>query len=330
MIIKKNSSIPPIVVSGSIAIDRIMSFGGSYKNYIHSDKLDSLSVSIFLDNLTDSYGGIGGNISYSLALLGENPILLGSVGFDGLVYMEHLAKHGVNIQHIHESELPTATFNVISDGDQNQVGGFYPGAMFDSDSLSLEFWKDKQPIVVVSPQDPKVMRRLVRQCKDWGLTLFYDISQQVSNVDANDIKLGVKNAQLLILNEYELGVLSKKTRMSEDDIKSTVPILITTHGPEGSVIDGAAIDSRIKVGIVKPKKVIDPTGAGDAYRSGFLFGYARNWPLETCAELGATIAAYAVETQGTQDHLYTYDDVQKRYFYAFEKALPLKNKMFQY
>lgn len=141
---------PPIVVSGSIAVDRIMSFSGKYRELIQPDKLDSLSISVFIDDLKDADGGVGANIAYSLALLGEQPQLLGSVGKNALLYMEKLAKLGVNIQHVHESDLPTASFTVLTDGDQNQVAGFYPGAMFDSDSLSLEPWKDQNPIIIVT------------------------------------------------------------------------------------------------------------------------------------------------------------------------------------
>ena len=124
-----------------------MNFSGRYKDHIRPEKLDSLSISIFLQELKDAYGGVGANIVYSLALLGDEPILIGSVGKDALLYMEKMAHDGVNITHVHESDLPTASFNVITDSDQNQVGGFYPGAMFDSDSLTFAPWKDKNPIV---------------------------------------------------------------------------------------------------------------------------------------------------------------------------------------
>src|SRR5689334_6381164 len=130
----------PIVISGSIAIDRIMSFSGRYVDYILPEHLDALSVSIFLDKLTTTYGGVGANIAYTLALLGEEPTLLGSVGPDGADYLEQLKAAGVNVRYVHRSQLPTATFNVITDADENQVGGFYPGAMADAKSLSFEPW----------------------------------------------------------------------------------------------------------------------------------------------------------------------------------------------
>lgn len=312
----------PILISGSIAIDRIMNFDGRYADKINAGKLDALSVSIFLKELKDCHGGNGANMAYTLALLGEEPVLIGSVGKDGLLYMEKLARVGVNIKHVHESELQTASFNVITDSDQNQIGGFYPGAMADSDSLTFRPWKDEDPIAVVSAHHPDAMRRLVAECKELGLRLCYDIGQQVTNLTAEDMRAGLEAATVLMLNEYELSVFSEKVGLSVDEIKTKVPILITTLGKNGSVIEGTAVPKAIRVGIAKPKQVADPTGAGDAFRGGFLYGFARDWPLQTCAQLGATCAAYAVETMGTQGHTFTFEEVAQRYFENFNEQLP--------
>lgn len=318
--------VPPIVISGSIAIDRIMNFSGRYREHIQPEKLDSLSISIFLNELKDAYGGVGANIAYSMALLGDEPILLGSVGKDAVIYMEKLARGGVNIKHVFESELPTASFNVITDADQNQVGGFYPGAMFDSDSLSFEAWKNEQPIVVVAPHDPKAMKRQVEECTKWSLRLCYDIGQQVSNLPGSEMAEGVKAAEILILNDYELTVLSKKTGMSIGEIKKVVPIVVTTLGKKGSVIEGAKVPKPITVGVAKPKQVADPTGAGDAFRAGFLYGYSREWPLKACAQLGAVLGTYAIETMGTQSHSFTPSDIAKRYHETFNEDVPTSLK----
>ncbi|HUC90288.1 MAG TPA: carbohydrate kinase family protein [Patescibacteria group bacterium] len=316
--------VPPIIVSGSIAIDRIMNFSGRYKDHIQPDKLDTLSISIFLDKLQDAHGGVGANIAFSLALLGETPVLLGSVGPDGLLYMEKLAHNGVDISNVFESKLPTAAFNVITDSDQNQVGGFYPGAMFDSDQLSFEPWKDANPIVVVSPHDPKAMRRQVQECKKWNLRLCYDIGQQVSNLPGDQMAEGLESATILILNDYEMSVLSEKTGKPIEEIKKQVPIVITTLGKEGSVIEGNEVSKPIHVGIAKPNQVADPTGAGDAFRSGFLYGYSRDWPLKACAQLGAVCGTYAIESMGTQNHTFTVEEITARYKKSFNEELPSK------
>lgn len=300
-----------------------MNFSGHYSDHIRPEKLDALSISIFLDKLHDAHGGVAANIAYSLALLGEEPLLVGSVGPDGLLYMEKLAHTGVNIAHVYESKLPTATFNVITDADQNQVGGFYPGAMFDSTSLSFEPWKSADPIVVISPHDPEAMRRQVQECKDWGLRMCYDVGQQATNLPGEDIQHGIDAAEILILNEYEMGIVSDKTGLSLADIKAKVPIVITTLGKNGSRIEGTNLEHPIQVGIAQPKTVVDPTGAGDAFRSGFLYGYARGWQLKICAQLGAVCSAYAIETAGTQGHSFDLGTVTKRYEQAFGETLPL-------
>jgi adenosine kinase len=299
-----------------------MSFSGKYVDHIRPEKLESLSISIFLKELKDAYGGVGANIAYTLALLGDSPILLGSVGKDALLYMEKLAHDGVNITHVHESALPTASFNVITDDDQNQVGGFYPGAMFDSDDLTFDHWKNTNALVVVSPHDPKAMRRQVEEAKSQALRLCYDIGQQVSNLPGNEMKAGVEAAEILILNDYEIAVLSEKTGMSIKQIKQTVPIVITTLGKKGSIIEGAKVAKPISVGVAPAKTVADPTGAGDAFRSGFLYGYVRDWPLKASAQLGAVCGTYAVEVVGTQAHHFTTAEITKRYKEAFDEDLP--------
>lgn len=301
-----------------------MSFTGSYQDHIHPEKLDSISISIFLDQLKDANGGVGANIAYSLALLGDKPILLGSIGKDGLLYMEKLARSGVDITHVYESELPTASFNVITDSDQNQVGGFYPGAMFDSDTLSLAAWKDYSPtpIVVVSPHDPKAMKRQVEECQRWNLHLCYDIGQQVSNLPGEEMAAGVDAAEILIVNEYEMSALASKTGRTIEAIKQKVPIVITTLGKEGSIIEGTAVPEPIRVGVAAAKQTADPTGAGDAFRAGFLYGYARQWPLKAAGQLAAVCATYAVEATGTQSHHYTPAEITTRYEEAFNEPLP--------
>jgi adenosine kinase len=218
--------------------------------------------------------------------------------------------------------LPTAAFNVITDSDENQVGGFYPGAMFDAESLSFEHWKGSAAICVVSPHDPKAMRRQVAECARLGLRLMYDVGQQVSNLDGVDIAEGVDAAEFLILNEYEMTALAEKIGREISEIKAKVPVVITTLGQDGSVIEGARVKTAMRVGAVKPRQVQDPTGAGDAYRAGFLYGLARDWSWRDCGQLGAVCATYAIETVGTQGHEFTLEQVGRRYAGAFGEALP--------
>lgn len=300
-----------------------MRFSGNYSDYIHPDKIDSLSISIFLEQQQDARGGVGANIAYTLALLGDEPILLGAVGEDAREYMADLARIGIDTSYVHFSTLPTAAFNVITDESNNQVGGFYPGAMFDSASLTFNEWQGKDIVAVVAPHDPVAMRRQIAECKKLGMKLCYDIGQQVSNTDGDVLTEGIAAATVLILNDYEMSVLSKKTGMTIAAIKAKVPVVITTYGERGSAIEGASVESPIEVGIVLPSDVKDPTGAGDAYRAGFLYGYAREWGLKQAGQLGATCATYAIECVGTQAHHFTKSAIAKRYFETYDEEITI-------
>lgn len=314
-----------IVISGSIAIDRIMNFSNRYKDIIKPDKIHILSVSIFLDNLKNSHGGVGSNIAYSLALLGEKPTLIGSVGPDAKSYIEKLTKIGIDTKSVFFSKLPTASFNVITDLDNNQIGGFYPGAMYDSKKSSFKKFKDKDALFVISPDDPKLMNRLIDECQKYKLKMLYDFGQQVTNSSKEFLIKGIKTAEIVIANDYEMSVLSDKIKLTLNQIKKIVPICITTLGSKGSIIEGKNIKTPIKIKSVKPKKIIDPTGAGDAFRSGFIYGYLRNWDLKICGQLGSLLATYAVETQGTQEHRFSKNEFAKRFHKNYNYTLNLSS-----
>ncbi|HSX45570.1 MAG TPA: carbohydrate kinase family protein [Candidatus Saccharimonadia bacterium] len=276
-----------------------MNFSGKYRELIQPEKLHVLSISTLLDKLEDSRGGSGANIAYGLAQLGEKPVLLGSVGSDAQFYIDNLGEDGVDVSHIHFSNLATASFNVITDSEDNQVGGFYQGAMSDSDSLSFVPWKGQNALMLVGAHQPAAMNRQVKECVDNQLRLVYDPGQQVAN-DETDLKAGVAAAEILMVNDYEQGLLCRRLNTTPEQIKAQVPIMVTTFGKEGSAIEGTKVGEPITVGIAVPNEVTDPTGAGDAYRAGFLYGYLRQWDLKKCGQLGATLASFVVEKHGTQ------------------------------
>ncbi|MBP9703062.1 carbohydrate kinase family protein [Candidatus Woesebacteria bacterium] len=312
-----------VVLSGSISLDRIMNFGGSYADLIKPDKIHVLSLSVLIDNLTHSRGGVATNIAYNLALLGDHPIVLGSVGKDALDYISDLKKIGVNTEHIHQSNLPTATFTVLTDKNNNQVGGFYPGAMSDAKDLSLKTWSNTNTLAVVSANDPSLMARLVTEAREYSLELIYDPSQQVSNCTGDDLKAGVMAARILMVNDYELSVLCTKSGMTEEEVKKLVPIVITTLGKDGSELSGKGLSKPIHVPAISGIKPVDPTGAGDAYRGGFIYGYSRGWDLETCMQLGSVMASFTIELAGTQTHHPDKHEINTRYKNTFNKNLNL-------
>lgn len=298
-----------IILTGSIAVDRILNFPGKYADVIQPDKLHVLSLSVLVDHLTDTRGGIAANIAYNLALLGEKPVLFGSVGNNAKAYMADLKKLGIDTSFLHFSEKPTASFTVMTDMSDCQVGGFYPGAMGDAATLTLEKFDPKKDFAVISPHDPKTMAKQVREAKKKKFRYFYDIGQQVSNVPDEDVKAGVDGAELLIVNDYEMGVVEKKTGLTQAEIITKIPVVVVTLGEKGSLYFDHG--KKGEVTAVPVKKVVDPTGAGDSYRAGFLFGYIRTWPIERCVQLGSIVATYAIQKHGTQEHTFTKAEVEK-------------------
>jgi adenosine kinase len=340
MTTSKTSSHPQAILAGSIAIDRIMNFSGKFEDMIQPDKLHVLSLSVLLDQVEDTHGGVAANIAYSLALLGDQPTLLGSVGENGRSFMDQLAKLGVNTQHVHYSKQPTASFTVMTDSNDCQVGGFYPGAMSDDAGVSLvevvQLQSDldqaktsakkshstptQTPLIVISAHDPNLMRQQVAACAEQNWPLFYDVSQQVSNIPAADIRAGLEAAQLLIVNDFEMGVIEKKTKLSAEEIRAMVPTIVITLGEKGSQVFHKS-EQLPAVPAVPNLKVVDPTGAGDAFRAGFIFGYVRDWPLDQACRLGSVTAAFAIEKRGTQQHHFTREKVAARFEQAYSDRL---------
>jgi adenosine kinase len=313
---------PQLLVAGSIAVDRIMSFSSRYQDLIKPEHLEVLSLSVLVDTMTEARGGIGPNIAFALAALGEKPTLLGSAGHDSTDYLAQLKSLGINTDHVHISELPTASFTAFTDADNNQVAGFYPGAMGDSESVSLGIWSGADALVCLSAHDPAAMRRQVQECVEHGIRLFYDPGQQVSNVPAEDLAAGVAAAELLAVNEYEQNILCEKLGISLDELAGRVGLLVTTRGENGSLITGTSMPHSIHIPIATPAKIVDPTGAGDGYRAGFLYGYVRQWDVKVCAQLGSVVASFILEQAGTQVPL-AIDAIKQRYQETYKEEVNL-------
>lgn len=335
-----------LLLSGSLAIDQIMTFDGLFKDLIQPDKLRVLSISVLVNKIRLSCGGTAGNIAYSLALLGEKPILYASLGKDERSYIKALSKLGVDTQFVHFSNLPTARFSVLTDKSDCQVGGFYPGAMNDAASLSIEQFKNENVLVVISSHDPKQMMIQIKQCQVLNKKLVFDVGQQVLALSKKELLLGLKVAELLIVNDYEMGMLCKKTNLTKQQVANKVTACVVTLGASGCELYGqnsilldklgknkntanlaktksprATISHAVKISAVTAVKVVDPTGAGDAYRAGFLYGYVRGWSMKKCAKLASTVAVYAVENYGTQKHKFTKKNLIKRYKQQYGEKL---------
>jgi adenosine kinase len=308
-----------IVLSGSVAIDRIMVFEGLFETLIKPDKLHVLSIAPLVNELRLTQGGVAGNMAYSLSLLGETPALLASVGKDSRSYIKKLARKGVDTSGVYFSKKLTASFSVLTDQNDCQVGGFYPGAMSDANTLTLEKFKDDDILMVVSAHDPAAMMRQVGECQKYQKRLFFDVGQQSLILSGDELRFGIKTAEILIVNDYEMGLLVEKTGWSEDKIASLIKICVVTLGEQGSRFKNDTGWQTIPA--VTVKKPVDPTGAGDAFRSGFIYGYVRDWPIVKCLQLASVVASFVVEKLGTQEHRFTKKQIEQRFERTYNTQL---------
>ncbi len=304
-----------ILVTGSLAWDQIMDFPGNFKDHILPDKAHVISISFLVSQLKKQRGGCSANIAYSLALLEEKPVIVAAAGSDFGDYKRFLDEQGVDTKHIKMfSDELTASCFITTDKVDNQITGFFPGAMRRAGELSIrsEVGNAKPEVAIVSPDDPQAMLRHARECREAKIPFVYDPSFQVTAMDGAALLEGAKGAKALMLNDYEMAVFQEKTKLSEKDVLEQVEMVIVTFGEKGSEIRRKGKDP-IKVGVAKPEKVVDPTGAGDAYRAGFVSGLVSGFTLESCGRMGSVAAVYAVEQYGTQNHRYTREEFLRRF-----------------
>ena len=306
-----------VVLTGSIAYDYIMSFPGFFKDHILPEKIHEISVSFLVDSMKKQRGGIATNIAYNLALLGERPKIMATVGEDFEDYRRWLELHYIDTSAI--IAIPnefTASFFVSTDKQQNQIASFYTGAMAHAKRVSFQdHINGPITLAVISPNDPGAMVQYVAECKALGIPYVYDASQQIIRLDGEDLKEGCRGSKMIMLNDYELSMLQNKTGWDEDEIAAQTETLIVTYGEKGSVITHAG--ETIKIPVATPRQIGEPTGAGDAYRAGILKGVMHNCAWEFTGRLGALAATYALEEHGTQNHHYTLPEFAARFRQEF-------------
>lgn len=322
-----------VVVTGSVAFDYLMRFPGKFVEHLIPDRLSRLSVSFLVDEMRRVPGGCACNIAYGLALLGERPLLFAAAGHDAAEYRDWLGQQGVDVSglRLHE-DLFTASFFVSTDEQQNQIASFYTGAMARARDLSLaSLSADSVALVVVSPNDPPAMRRYAGECRALGLAFLYDPSQQVARLTGEELVEGLTGAWILIVNDYEFGVLTHKTGLSREQIESRVPVVVVTHGPEGSTIavttEGRTERKQVPAAKLE-KDAADPTGVGDAYRAGLVRGARVGAPWEVAGRLGSVAAVLSLEAPGPQPPRYTAAEYRARFVRSFGEE-PWLDKLFR-
>lgn len=298
-----------VVVTGSIAYDYLMTFPGRFAEHILPDQIDRLSVSFLVDEMRKQRGGCAANIAYNLALLGERPRLMGTVGQDFGAYRAWLEGRGVDTSLVRtEPDLFTASFFVSTDEDGNQIANFYTGAMARARDLSLlGLDHGRIDLVVISPNDPQAMVKYAVECQTLGIPYLYDPSQQIVRLSGEELAKGLEKAALLVVNEYEFEMVREKTGLSVTEIE-TAPrqACVVTMGQNGSRI--CTEDGVYLVPAAVPQCVDDPTGVGDAYRAGLIKGLALDLPWALAGRMGSVAAVYALEQPGPQSHYYSLPD----------------------
>lgn len=298
-----------ITVTGSLAFDHIMDFPGKFSDHIMPDKIHQINLSFLVNTLKKQKGGTAGNIAYNLALL-KNPVsIVGVGGHDFSDYGNFLQKAGVDISSIRISQDSTSSAFIMTDTSDNQISAFYPGAMNEAPTLSLD--NIKTDLVVISPNNPEAMVKFVKQCQDLNLPYMLDPGMQLPSLNPEDLKNMVNKATILIGNDYEIALLINKIQITSDKLLDMVKILITTLGEKGSTIQTK--DKTYHIPNAKSNSVEDPTGAGDAFRAGFITGYMKNLDLQVCGQLGSIAACYAIEKYGTTSHTFTLQEFKQRY-----------------
>lgn len=305
------------VITGSVAYDYLMFFGGAFTEHLLEEQLQSLSVSFLVDSLRRERGGIAANIAYTMALLGGRPTVMATVGQDFSEYRTWLEGHGVDTSAtVVIPDEYCASFFVNTDRQQNQIGHFYAGAMAHAAELAFSEHAPDAGMAIISPNAPEAMRSYVRECKALGIPYIYDPSQQTIRLSGEDLCEGIDGAYLLAVNEYELGMIAEKTNLDEGAIRRLTPRLLITRGAAGSDlwVDGDSYH----IPAVPPQKVVEPTGAGDAFRGGLLRGIQIGLPWAVVGRIGALAATYVLEQMGTQNHFYTREAFISRYRERFD------------
>ncbi len=301
-----------IYVSGSLAYDRIMDFPGKFSDHIFPEKIHILNVCFTVNGMIEKFGGTAGNIAYSLSLLGEEPRIIAAIGKDYQRYFDWLRENRIPVDGIRivEEEF-TAGAYITTDQADNQITGFNPGAMKHRSGHTFRSDGPADSLCIIGPGNLGDMKEYAGLCKKKGIRVICDPGQSLTQWDGAGLREWLTGSMMLITNDYELEMVQKMTGLDKRGLLDLTGIIITTLGERGSLVTSSSAEFTVPA--AKAHAVVDPTGAGDAYRAGLLKGIVAGNDLETSARLGAVAAAYAVEKYGTQEHRFTEEEFRERY-----------------
>lgn len=312
-----------VIVTGSISYDRIMDYPDRFANHILPDKAHILNVSFILDTLDERFGGTAGNIAHNVKLVGIDPWIVGAVGDDFGRYEKYFAERGISTEWIARIQNErTSVAHMITDLDDNQISAFYPGAMKHGSGVAIpkELAK-KADFFVVAPSSKDEITKRCLEAQKCKIPYLFDPGQQMTTLSAEELSYCAMGSAVSIFNDYEWELFQNKTKHALADLTGKGIVVVVTKGHEGSIIHTPDGDTRI--GIAKPGQVVDPTGAGDAYRAGIVAGYINKWNWKEAGRLAATIASFAIEKYGTQEHSPSIEEINERYKNNFGGTSPL-------
>ena len=303
------------LICGSLAYDTIMVFPERFKDHILPDKVHMLNVSFLVPEMRRQFGGVAGNIAYNLKLLGGDPYPMATVGDDFGPYQRRLESLGISTRYIRhlEGEFTPQAF-ITTDFDDNQITAFHPGAMMES-QLNRVDNAEGIKLGIVAPDGREAMLQHSRDFERLGIPHIFDPGQAMTLFDGDDLKMFISQANWLVANDYEFQLIRERTGMSKEQVADQLEALIITRGGDGSTLITRTGEEHIEV--VKSAKILDPTGCGDAYRSGLIYGLLNDLDLVTSCRIGSVMGALKVAVQGPQNHAPTMDEIVECFQNAF-------------
>ena len=302
------------LICGSVAYDSIMVFQDQFKTHILPDKVHMLTVSFLVDSMKKMRGGVAGNIAFNLALLGEKPLVVSAAGQDFGEYRAFMDEHGIDHRGVKEIKNEfTASCFINTDQVNNQIVAFYPGAVGHAKEVTLQsLGLTSDDWVIISPTDPESMARHAAECQALKAKYVFDPGKQTPRLDKAQIMTGLDGAAVLVGNDYELAMMAKATGLTEQQLIDSAPLTVITLGEHGSRIHVRG-QPPLEVPVADISDAVDPTGCGDAYLAGLVFGLSRGWPMEVTGRVAALVGAYCIEQKGCQEHRFTKGEFATRY-----------------
>lgn len=288
-----------ILVCGSLAFDMIAVFDGRFKEHILPEHVPNLSVSFFVPALRKEYGGCAGNIAYNLALLGAQPLPVGTVGHDAEEYLERMQALGISTELI--QVIPdqfSAQCFITTDQDSNQIASFHPGAM--QFSARNDISGQQASWAIVAPDAKEAMLLHAERLQRDGIPFVFDLGQAMPLFDGDDLNEMIAKTQILTANDYEASVIEQRTGRRLEDIAQEVEAVVVTHGAQGAIVYHKGTQQQVEP--IPAEEIVDPTGCGDAHRAGLLFGLSSGWSIYEAACLGNIMGSIKIASQGPQNH----------------------------